>query len=124
MKAALRAEAAVAESPFAGQTAEQVRRETSQPPEPVNWKKGPGLAVIVVGTLLSFLLFYAAGVVLTGSSWQKPASVGALLAGLCITYLLAGQLRRHAMQDARNAALIKRYGTTDADAIAALADTY
>ena len=124
MKAALRAEAAVAESPFAGQTAEQVRRETSQPPEPVNWKKWPGLAVIVLGTLLSFLLFYAAGVVLTGSSWQKPASVGALLAGLCITYLLAGQLRRHAMQDARNAALIKRYGTTDADAIAALADTY
>ena len=124
MKAALRAEAAVAESPFAGQTAEQVRRETSQPPEPVNWKKGPGLAVIAVGTLLSFLLFYAARVVLTGSSWQKPASVGALLAGLCITYLLAGQLRRHAMQDARNAALIKRYGTTDADAIAALADTY
>lgn len=124
MKAALRAEANLAESPFAGQTAEQVRRETSQPPEPVNWKKGPGLAVIAVGTLLSFLLFYAARVVLTGSSWQKPASVGALLAGLCITYLLAGQLRRHAMQDARNAALIKRYGTTDADAIAALADTY
>ena len=124
MKASLRAEAAVTESPFAGHTVEQVRREISQSPEPVNWKKWPGLLVIVLGTLASFIFFYAAGVTLTDSPWQKPASVGALLAGLCITYLLAGRLRHRAKQNARNAALLKRYGTTDAEAIAALANAY
>lgn len=124
MKAMLRAEAAVNESPFAGQTAESARKEAEAPPTPADWRKWPGLLVITLGTLASFLLFFAAGVALTGSSWQKPCALVVLLAGLCITYLIAGRLRRRAIQDAKDAVFTKRFGTTDTAAIQALADTY
>ena len=41
-KALLRAEAAVNESPFSGQTPEQAQRESSEPPKAVNWNVCPG----------------------------------------------------------------------------------
>ena len=124
MKALLKAEAAVGESPFAGQSPDSARKEASASPAPADWRKGPGLLVIVLGTIAAFVLFYAAAVALSGSPWQKPASIGVLLAGLCITYILAKRLRRRAIQEARDAALAKRFGTADADAIQSMADTY
>lgn len=123
-KALLRAEQAVTDSPFAGQTPEEARRETETPPAPTNWRKGPGLLLIVLGTMAAFALFYGTGVVLSGSPWQKPAAGGALLAVLAVTWLLAGRLRRKAMREAQASALLKRFGTADPAEITALADTY
>ncbi|SFQ18076.1 AAA domain-containing protein [Oscillibacter sp. PC13] len=124
MKAVLRAESAVNESPFSGQTPESAQKEAAAPPTPSNWKKWPGLLVITAGTLASFVPFYAVGVRLTGSPWQKPAALGVLLAGLCITYFFAGQLRRRAIQSAQAISLQKRFGTADPKAICAMANAY
>ena len=124
MKAQLKAEAAVNESPFAGQSPDSARKEAASSPTPVDWRKGPGLVTIVLGTIAAFVLFYGAAVALSGSPWQKPASIGILAACLCITYILAGRLRRRAIQEARDAALVKRFGTADTTAIQAMADTY
>ena len=124
MKTLLRAEAAVNESPFAGQSPEQAQRESSTPLVPANWRKGPGILLIVLGTIAAFALFYGTGVALSGSSWQKPAAIGVLLAVLCVTCLLAGRLRRRAIKDAQDAALLKRFGTADPDAVRTMAETY
>jgi len=124
MKAVLRAEAAVNESPFAGQTVDSAQKEASAPPTPSNWKKWPGLLVITAGTLASFVPFYAVGVRLTGSLWQKPACIGVLAAGLFVTHFLAWHLRRRAMQSALQTMLIKRFGTADPKEIRATADAY
>ena len=124
MKALLRAEAAVGESPFAGQSPEQAQREAAAPPIPANWRKGPGILVITLGVIAAFVLFYVTGVALSGSLWQKPAAGGVLLAGLAATWFLAGQLRRKAIQSAQASALLKRFGTADLDAIRRLAEDY
>ena len=124
MKALLRAEAAVNESPFAGQTAEQAQREAAAPPTPANWRKGPGILAIALGTIAAFALFYGTGVALSGSLWQKPAAIGVLLAVLAAAWFLASRLRRKAIQDAQASALMKRFGTADPDAIRQLAETY
>ena len=124
MKALLRAEAAVNESPFAGQTAEEARREAAAPPTPADWQKGPGIVLIALGTIAAFVLFYMTGVALSGSLWQKPTAGGVLLAMLGITYFFAGRLRRKAIQSAQASALLKRFGTSDLKTIQGLADTY
>ena len=124
MKQLLKAEANLGESPFAGQSPDSARREAAAPPAAVDWRKGPGLLVIVLGTIVSFILLYAAGAALAGSPWQKPAAIGILLAGLAITWGAAWRLRSKALKKAQNAALTKRFGTADPDAIAAMADTY
>ena len=124
MKQLLKAEATVAESPFAGQSPDSARKEAASPPTPAGWRKGPGLALITLGTLTAFILFYVTGTALSGSPWQKPAALAVLLAILGITYFLAGRLRRRAIQEARSTALMKRFGTADVSAITALADTY
>ena len=124
MKSLLKAEANLGESPFAGQTPDSARKEAAAPPTPADWRKGPGLLVIVLGTIVSFVLLYAAGTALTGSLWQKPVAIGILLAGLAITWGSAWQLRGRAVKKAQDAALMKRFGTADPDAITAMADTY
>ena len=124
MKALLRAEAAVNESPFAGQTVEEARREAAAPPTPADWQKGPGIVLIALGTIAAFVLFYMTGVALSGSLWQKPTAGGVLLAMLGITYFFAGRLRRKAIQSAQASALLKRFGTSDLETIQGLADTY
>ena len=124
MKAMLRAEAAVGESPFAGQSPEQAQREAAAPSTPANWRRGPGILVITLGTIAAFALSYVTGAALSGSLWQKPAAIGVLLAVLAATWFLAGRLRRKAIQDAQASALLKRFGTADPDAIRQLAETY
>ena len=120
LKALLRAEAAVNESPFAGQTAESARRDVSQPPASVRWNIWPGVLSMLLGFPFSFAVFY--GIAVTTHSQLLSALVLAVL--LLLFAGLAVLLYRRAIRDARDAALRKRFGTSDPDAIAALADTY
>ena len=120
LKALLRAEAAVNESPFAGQTAESARRDVSQPPASVRWNIWPGVLSMLLGFPLSFAVFY--GIAVTTHSQLLSALVLAVL--LLLFAGLAVLLCRRAIRDARDAALRKRFGTSDLGEIAALADTY
>ena len=125
MKAVLRAEQAVSESPFAGESPQQARQEAAQPPK---------VSVNVWPSLLVFLLFLAAAAgsfmlvnavsraPLTGwlriLPWVAFAAVAA--GGTVVSHLM----RTHAIAKARAAALQKRFGTADSAEIEALADRY
>lgn len=125
MKAQLRAEQAVSESPFAGESPQQARQEAAQPPQ---------VSVNAWPSLLVFLLFLAAAVgsfllvtavpktPLTGwlrvLPWAAFAAVAA--GGTVVSHLT----RTHAVAKARSAALQKRFGSADPAEIASLADRY
>lgn len=125
MKALLRAEQAVTNSPFAGQTAEEARREAEAPPK-VSFNALPSLAVffimlaIAVGT--TAFAFSRYGIYLNG--WMKaiPWMIFAIITVAAV--IVSHQMRCHAVARARSAALQKRFGTADTAEIAALADTY
>ena len=125
MKAVLRAEQAVSESPFAGESPQQARQEAAQPPK---------VSVNAWPSLLVFLLFLAAAAgsfmlvnavsraPLTGwlriLPWVAFAAVAA--GGTVVSHLM----RTHAIAKARTAALQKRFGTADPAEIMALAERY
>ena len=117
MKQLLRAEANLGESPFAGQTVEQVRRAVAAPPAGKP-SYAAAAALAVCGILAAAALGWG-----LWSMGPLPA-LGAAAAVVLASIAGAWALGRRARQKARDAALMKRYGTTDADAIAALADTY
>ena len=134
MKQLLRAEAAVGESPFAGQTAEQARREVAQQTAPS--QKIPG-AIAARELAIFFLFLAAAGGVFaflyarTSTlslplvhmlPWLLPGAAAAVVAGAGTS--ISRLYRKRALNQRRNAALMKRYGTTDTDTITALVDTY
>lgn len=134
MKQLLRAEAAVGESPFAGQTAEQARREVAQ--QTTQSQKIPG-AVAARELAIFFLFLAAAGGIFaflyTRTStlslplvhmlpWLLPGAAAAVVAGAGTS--ISRLYRKRALNERRNAALMKRYGTTDTDTITALVDTY
>jgi len=110
-KVLLRAEAAVSKSPFAGQTAENARRESGELPKVrVN---------LTLPILTSFILF----TVLAGVMYllQQPLGIyAAALAAIVLQLLLVSRARKNA----RFAALIKRFGTSDPAEIFTLADKY
>ena len=127
MNSLLRAEAAVNESPFAGQTAEQAQREV-QSTAPA---KIPG--PIAARELAIFFLLAAAGagaafLILSQAALSAPLSW--LLPGaVFVTFAAVGGVlsrfyRRHALRAARNAALLKRFGTTDMGTISSMVDVY
>ena len=125
MKALLYAEKAVSESPFAGQTAEEARQETTAPPK-VSVNAAPALAV--------FFLMLTAAIGVTAftlsrystylSGWQKilPWSIFAVI--IAAGAVISRQMQKRALKAAQNTALCKHFGTADADEIAALADAY
>ena len=125
MKALLYAEKAVSESPFAGQTAEEARQETTAPPK-VSVNAAPALAV--------FFLMLTAAIGVTAftlsrystylSGWQKilPWSIFAVI--IAAGAVISRQMQKRALKAAQNTALCKHFGTADADKIAALADAY
>ncbi len=125
MKALLYAEKAVSESPFAGQTAEEARQETTAPPK-VSINAAPALAV--------FFLMLTAAIGVTAftlsrystylSGWQKilPWSIFAVI--IAAGAVISRQMQKRALKAAQNTALCKHFGTADADEIAALADAY
>ena len=132
MKAMLRAEAAVNESPFAGQTAESARKEAQAAspdriPGPIAFRELAIFFLFLAAAGGVFALLYSQVSVLSLPlvhlvPWVLPALAAAAVAaaGAYISRLY----RRHALEKLRNAALMKRFGTTDTDAIQALADTY
>ena len=128
MKALLRAEAAVSESPFAGQSPESARKEVQQTAQS---NKIPG--GVAVRELTIFFLFLAAGVgaafallsqsaLSSALSWLLPGAVFA--AFTAAGGVLSRLYRRRALSAARSTALLKRFGTADQDAIRQLAEAY
>ncbi len=133
MKALLKAEANLGESPFAGQTPDSARKEAQQA-APTD--KIPG--AVAVRELAIFLLFLAAagGVfALLYSSvsalslslfhtvpWLLPGAAAAVVAGA--GGYISRLYRTHTLEAMRHTALTKRFGTADPDAITAMADTY
>ena len=122
-RALYRAEEAVGKSPFAGLTAEQARREPAIPSSAAGrWKE---LAVF-----FTFLAFGCAAAFYLmprtqrlGGAWQVLP--WALLFGLAAVGLgVARLVRSHEEKALRSASLQKRFGTTDAQAIAAMAEDY
>lgn len=111
MKVLLKAEAAVNESPFAGQTAEQALRDASEPPK-------------VRPDLLPTALLSAALILLSGLAGYLLRQPLVLYAGLGAAIAVCWVLGRRARANARRAALLKRFGTSGQEEIAALADTY
>lgn len=123
-KALLRAEAAVNESPFAGQTAEQARRDAAGLPQNVHWNIWPSLLVNIVGFAAAAAAGYLLDQSLAAHPWHLPAAIAIFLVLDFVSVMAANKMRRRAIQAAQNAALIKRFGTSDQAEIAALADTY
>lgn len=119
-KALLRAEAAVNESPFAGRTAEQARKEAAEPPQNIRWNFWPALLTVLLGIPGSFIIFLA----VLFRTKNHVLSAVVLLALLFAFAGIACFLRKRAIQAAQCAALFKRFGTSDQAEIAALADTY
>ena len=125
MKALLRAEQAVNESPFAGQNPQQARQEAAKPPQ-VTINAWPSLLVFLLflaAAAGSFMLVTAVSQApLTGwlriLPWAAFAAVAA--GGTVVSHLM----RTHTMAKARAAALQKRFGTADPAEIMALAERY
>ena len=125
MKTLLRAEKAVNDSPFAGQTVEEARKEAAVPPK-VSFNAAPALAV--------FFLMLAAAIGVTAftlsrysvylSGWQTilPWSIFAVI--IAAGAVISRQMRQRTVKSAQTAALEKRFGTADGDVISALAKTY
>lgn len=124
MKTLLRAEAAVNESPFAGQTAESAKKEASEPPRTVRWNVIPSLCVNIGGLLAAGVFGYLLDRALSAQSWHLPAAIGLFLVLGAFSVLIAHRMRLHAKKDAQDAALLKRFGTADQAVIAQMADTY
>ena len=133
MKALLKAEANLGESPFAGQTPDSARKEAQQAAPS---DKVPG-AVAVRELAIFFLFLAAAGGVfallyartstldlplIRMVPWLLPGAVAAVVAGAG-TYI-SRLYRTHTLEAMRHTALTKRFGTADPDAIADMADTY
>ena len=107
----LRAEAAVNDGPFAGQTAEGARTETRTPPK------------VRVNLLLPFLVGAAVLLLATFCAlWLEKYWVESI--GVGLAPLLSWRLSSSARATARRAALVKRFGTSDPAELAALADSY
>lgn len=123
-KALLRAEAAVNESPFAGQTAEQARRDAAGLPQNVHWNIWPSLLVNIVGFAAAAAAGYLLDQSLAAHPWHLPAAIAIFLVLDFVSVMATNKMRRRAIQAAQNAALIKRFGTSDQAEIAVLADTY
>ena len=123
MKALLRAEAAVNESPFAGQSPENARREAAgTESEPVKWNPVPGVLTFLIGVPLCFVVTCAV-LFLTGSH-SKLLALLTLLAGFSCVCALAVFLKKRAVQAGWTELRLKRFGTADLDAIRQLAEDY
>lgn len=125
LKTQLRAEAAVGGSPFAGETAEQTRRDAAAPPK-VCVRVAPSLAVFFAGLLVAAgaAAFTLSRYGLWLNGWMRAIPWGLFAVILCAAWALSHQIRRRAIAQACSAALEKRFGTARQADLDALADTY
>ena len=127
-KSLLRAEAAVHESPFAGQTAESARKETQRPLSAWSSKRivFRELAIFILGIALAAAAAFA--LIAQRERFSPPLFYAVLCAAFGTVAAASGffsrRYRRRALEKARDAALLRRFGTADQAAAAALADTY
>ena len=123
MKALLRAEKAVSEFPFSGQTAEDARQEASVPPK-VSFNAAPSLVVffLMLAIAAGITMFTISRSLLTG--WEKVLPWGIFAAILAAAGILSRQMQKRAIKRAQSAALVKRFGTADPSEITALAESY
>ena len=132
MKALLRAEKNVNDSPFAGQTAESARKEaqgtsSDRVPGPIAFRELAIFFLFLAAAGGIFALLYSQ---LSDLSlplfqlvpWALPALAAAVVAAAG-TYI-SRQYRQHALKKLCNIALMKRFGTTDTNEITAFADAY
>lgn len=129
LKALLRAEAAVNESPFAGESAESARR-SGQPASP---SRIPG--AIALRELTIFCLFTAIAAGAAYLLFSQGSSLSAPLSQILPLGLYSqgsqpwaacspGSTGSRALSSLRDTALHKRFGTTNPNEISALADAY
>lgn len=124
MKDSLRAEAAVNEGPFMGQSAESARKEV-QALSASSSAAAPSLRLLLSGLLgagLGGILGGAAGWLLYPSVLLFLTAGGALV--LAAISIAVSGMRLSARNQARRAALVKRFGTSDPAEIQALAERY
>lgn len=112
MKALLRAEKAVSEFPFSGQTAEDARQEASVPPK-VSFNAAPSLVVffLMLAIAAGITMYTISRSLLTG--WEKVLPWGIFAAILAAAGILSRQMQKRAIKRAQSAALVKRFGTAD-----------
>ena len=132
MKALLRAEKNVNDSPFAGQTAESARKEaqgtsSDRVPGPIAFRELAIFFLFLAAAGGIFTLLYSQLSVLSLPlfqlvPWALPALAAAVVAAAG-TYI-SRQYRQHALKKLCNVALMKRFGTTDTNEITAFADAY
>ena len=132
MKALLRAEKNVNDSPFAGQTAESARKEaqgtsSNRVPGPIAFRELAIFFLFLAAAGGIFALLYSQLSVLSLPlfqlvPWALPALAAAVVAAAG-TYI-SRQYRQHALKKLCNVALMKRFGTTDTNEITAFADAY
>ena len=128
LKALLRAEAAVNESPFAGESAESARR-SGQPASPSRIPGAIALRELAIFCLFTAIAAGAAYLLFSqGSSLSAPLSQilpWLVFAGVtAVGGVLSRLYRSRALSSLRDTALHKRFGTTNPNEISALADAY
>lgn len=126
-KKLLRAEAAVRESPFAGESAEEAKREAAAPPAVSLPFRAtfPALLPIFVGFPAAFSVFaWIVAYQWALSPLWKPLSMGILAALMAVSLYLSRLIHHHARKRAQTAALHKRFGTSDLQRIGAAAAQY
>ena len=132
MKALLRAEKNVNDSPFAGQTVESARKEaqgtsSDRVPGPIAFRELAIFFLFLAAAGGIFALLYSQLSVLSLPlfqlvPWALPALAAAVVAAAG-TYI-SRQYRQHALKKLCNITLMKRFGTTDTNEITAFADAY
>lgn len=117
MKSLLRAEAALNESPFAGQSAESAKKEAVTPPKvrPSLWIPAAFAACTSAALAGLLSIIRSVGIIYL-------AGIGC--AGLVLIALGTWSLTRRALHKAQKAALERRFGTADPESISALAESY
>ena len=119
-----RAEEAVEKSPFAGFTAEQVRRDSTLSPNlPVShWKELAVFFTFLTAAAAAAFLFVSRTSLLEGAWQYLPWG---LVGGIAVVGGFVSRLvHKHQVSSAQTAALQKRFGTTDSAEISAMAEDY
>ena len=112
-------EARLSTSPFYGQTAEEARRSVQTPAAPSLGMTRASILILVFGIAAALGAFFA---VLSLHNWYLTVGLPAVI--LLAAVLLLFATRKKELAKARAAALVNVFGTSDPDAISALADAY